>query len=697
MDSLNPRYRSKKLIPQSLVEGGISPEATDSESVAVKSAISKSHTQGTDTTLGAQTSDVDMNSHKITNLTTPAANYDAATKKYVDDTMGGAGGGDMLKSTYDTNDDGRVNLAEGINDGTYSANAEDIALAVTRSHSSGSDSTLGDQTEDLNMNYHDIDEVSGLNDGVGGHSATIEELAGAVSVKHTQGTDTSLGTQVEDLDMGGNDIVSVVSLNDGLAGHSATLEEIAGAVSTKHTQGTDTSLGVQSEDLEMGGNDIKNVVGLDDGLSGHSVTLEELAGAVSAKHVAGNDTALGAQSEDLDLNYHDLDNCSGLNDGTGGHTATIENIAGAISAKHVAGNDTALGAQTEDLDLNYHDLDNCSGLNDGTGGHTATLEAIAGAVSVKHTQGTDTSLGIQAEDLEMGGNDIKNVVTLDDGLSGHSVTIEQIAGAVADKHVAGNDTALGAQTEDMDLNYHDLDNVSGINDGTGGHATTLEAILGAIATKHTQNTDTSMGDQTADLNMNSHKIKGLALPTTSGDAIRTTSEITETALESAIELSHTHASPVMETSVYDPDDNGIVNSAEQVSDGISHSVTAAQVDDAYQKRHDNSVSAPDGQGVTRSFGVTYTNGSHVRIVQVTVQLDSSHGYYAEVIAFCDTKTTPDTEVSHAYLCNYFDELVYDQQCLTLIVPANYKYKFSTVVAGIYSHATKQLWSEQDFS
>lgn len=42
----------------------------------------------------------------------PTANMHAATKKYVDDKMAASGSGDMLKSVYDTNEDGVVDKAE---------------------------------------------------------------------------------------------------------------------------------------------------------------------------------------------------------------------------------------------------------------------------------------------------------------------------------------------------------------------------------------------------------------------------------------------------------------------------------------------------------------------------------------------------------------------------------------------------------
>jgi len=54
----------------------------------IDDAVSKKHTQNTDTSLGAQSQDLDMNTHKIVGVVDPTANQEAATKKYVDDSAG---------------------------------------------------------------------------------------------------------------------------------------------------------------------------------------------------------------------------------------------------------------------------------------------------------------------------------------------------------------------------------------------------------------------------------------------------------------------------------------------------------------------------------------------------------------------------------------------------------------------------------
>ncbi|NLI08913.1 MAG: hypothetical protein GX457_17780, partial [Thermotogaceae bacterium] len=75
---------------------------------------------------------------------TPTANYHPATKKYVDDN---AGTGDMAKATYDTDNDGRVDVAEGIDDGTYSATAQSIKNAVDNTHNHTNKTLLDSYTQ----------------------------------------------------------------------------------------------------------------------------------------------------------------------------------------------------------------------------------------------------------------------------------------------------------------------------------------------------------------------------------------------------------------------------------------------------------------------------------------------------------------------------------------------------------------------
>ena len=67
---------------ETLTDGGSGNEVTYAQA---QDAVDKVHTVNTDTALGAQSEDLDMNTHKVTGVVDPVADQDAATKKYVDD------------------------------------------------------------------------------------------------------------------------------------------------------------------------------------------------------------------------------------------------------------------------------------------------------------------------------------------------------------------------------------------------------------------------------------------------------------------------------------------------------------------------------------------------------------------------------------------------------------------------------------
>lgn len=63
---------------------------TAAEKAYASSAISAMHTQGTDTTMGNWTTDINANSHKLTGLAAPVSANDAARKAYVDSVISSA-------------------------------------------------------------------------------------------------------------------------------------------------------------------------------------------------------------------------------------------------------------------------------------------------------------------------------------------------------------------------------------------------------------------------------------------------------------------------------------------------------------------------------------------------------------------------------------------------------------------------------
>lgn len=84
--------------------GGAGGSATTVEAIGGKGAVVM--LTGNQTIAGTKT----FSSSPV--VPTPTSDSHAATKKYVDDSVANAGGGDMLKSVYDQNDDGKVDVAE---------------------------------------------------------------------------------------------------------------------------------------------------------------------------------------------------------------------------------------------------------------------------------------------------------------------------------------------------------------------------------------------------------------------------------------------------------------------------------------------------------------------------------------------------------------------------------------------------------
>lgn len=73
----------------------------------------------------------------------PTEDMDAATKKYVDDSVADKGGGDMLKSVYDTNDNGIVDNAEKVGGHTVETDVPANAVFTDTTYENATDSAPG--------------------------------------------------------------------------------------------------------------------------------------------------------------------------------------------------------------------------------------------------------------------------------------------------------------------------------------------------------------------------------------------------------------------------------------------------------------------------------------------------------------------------------------------------------------------------
>jgi hypothetical protein len=148
-----------------------------------------SHTQGTDTTLGALTANISMGNHYINNLGDPSNAQDAATKNYVDTEIAGipAGSGNVTVTTSTIGYLPKFSSTTNLVNSTISSNATwvyiDNSLNLTGNITLASGKTV------------DGKDVSGLATSAEAVTAAKADadIADAISKKHSQNTDTALG------------------------------------------------------------------------------------------------------------------------------------------------------------------------------------------------------------------------------------------------------------------------------------------------------------------------------------------------------------------------------------------------------------------------------------------------------------------------------------------------------------------------
>ena len=229
-------------------------------------------------------------------LTDTPANYTGSSLKHVRVNVGEtalefvtlAGGGDMLKATYDSDEDSDIDVAAGGTEksswtlyaipylsGTTAFGEIAIGTAgqVLKVGAGATGYEFGDESDptvdtDAEIKAILVDEVTKTGDFTTGRIAKINnatgiieqgtntdtDVADAVTKKHTQNTDTDLDPTFEATFVKKADNVNV--LND----ITSPGTDIENAVTKKHSQNTDTALGTQTQDLDMGTHRIIGVV-----------------------------------------------------------------------------------------------------------------------------------------------------------------------------------------------------------------------------------------------------------------------------------------------------------------------------------------------------------------------------------------------------------------------------------------------------
>lgn len=392
--------------------------------------------------------------------------------------------------------------------------------------------------------HSDVTDATGaeLEELTGGGDTTLHDHDGIsenTSARHTQGTDTTLGTLAADIDM--NSLYQIVNLQAPAANGEAlrqttniteadleTLTDGSNAdLLHAHAAGGGDMLASTYDPTTIADDafDMDNMV---EGTTTKILTDTERTGIsanTSARHTQGSDTTLGTMTADINMNsLYQITNLQAP-DTAGDALRQTTNITEADLEQLTDGSDTTL-----------HDHDGISENTTHRGSsanpHTVTktqvslenvedLKVNLVATAAPSAATDDVTLGYSVGSRWFDITNDKEYVCLDNTDTA-AVWIETTVTTGGSHTITSHSDvvdATGAQLEELtgggDTSLHDHD---GISENTSA--------------RHTQGTDTTLGTMAADINMNSlYQVVGLQAPDTAGDAIRQTTNITETNLE----------------------------------------------------------------------------------------------------------------------------------------------------------------------
>jgi hypothetical protein len=436
------------------------------------------HTQGSDTTLGTMTADINMNdSFQVVSLQAP-------------DTAG-----DAIRATTNITETNLENVTDG-GDATAHDHAG-ISENTTARHAIGGDTTLGTMTADINMNTSYQLTALAAPVGAGEAVRTTAAITEVALIAVTDGGETDEhshagggGDMVQadwdattdgfvDLDAGGTNIDSSAVTNGQMLIGNTTGNLFALGTITGTATETDVTVGASS--LQVG------IVA--------SPTLDATNITGGDIHAIGGDTTLGTMTADIVMD-------------------------GSFQVTGLQAPDTAGDALRQTTNITEADLEELTDASE-TALHT-------------HAGGSgDMTAAVWAEGVAPN-------TAIDQDAGGTNL---DTSGVTNGQMLIGNTTsnvwALGTITGST----NELD----VAVGTG----TLEVGLVASPTTDATNITgpsgiTALGAQGEDLDMNtSWTVASLAAPATAGEAIRATTNITETALENITDGSetteHSHA------------------------------------------------------------------------------------------------------------------------------------------------------------
>ncbi|MBA7510898.1 hypothetical protein ES705_02887 [subsurface metagenome] len=330
------------------VDDGVGNSST---AVDVKDAVTKKHSQNTDTDLDATFEATFVKKvdtvNVLSDITSPGANIeDAVTKKHTSgsETQGGDVSGTVGNASVDKIKrglDASKSATPAVGDIYLATDTDKLYKCITAEAW-----TLLKNLDLSGNNVADLADVSSA-------GADIED---AVTKKHTQNTDTDLDADFEATFVKKADNINVLS---DITSPGADIED---AVTKKHAQNTDTALGTQTQDLNMG---THKIIGVVDPVNPQEAATKAYADTKVATEVdptVDSDAEIKAilVDEVTKTGTFTVGRIVRIYDNTGvieQGTVTDNDVAEAVAALHAQNTDTFLDMFTLlDSDHNYSGL-----------------------------------------------------------------------------------------------------------------------------------------------------------------------------------------------------------------------------------------------------------------------------------------------------------------------------------------------------
>ena len=261
-------------------------------------------------------------SETFTGLSDTPADYTGQAGKYTKVNTGEtalefgtpAGAGDMTKAVYDTDTDEIVDKAETVDDGIgNSSTAVDVKDAVTKKHTSGSETQGGDISG--TVGNASVDKIKrGLDASKSATPAVGDIYLATDTDKFYKCITAESWTLLKNLDLSGNNAADLADITSP----GANIED---AVTKKHSQNTDTALGIQTQDLNMGTHKIINVVDPVDAQDAATKAYADTKVATEVDPTVDSDAKIKAIL---------VDEVTKTGDFTAGRMAIINNVSGII-------------------------------------------------------------------------------------------------------------------------------------------------------------------------------------------------------------------------------------------------------------------------------------------------------------------------------------------------------------------------------